>query len=154
MCPPATVPPASATTSAPAAKIAAIASRGNSSGNAATLIAITTDAPIANTSLHAFAAAMAPKSAGSLTSGGKKSVVDTIATSSLTRYTAASSNGARPTTNDGSEDVGRSDTKSARSDAPHFAAQPPHDVHSVRRRALRSRGVLMVRSYVSLTSAV
>ena len=32
---------------------------------------------MANTSLQALAAAMAPKSAGSSTSGGKKSVVDT-----------------------------------------------------------------------------
>ena len=47
--------------------------------------AITTRPPMANTSLQALAAAMAPKSAGSSTSGGKKSVVDTMARSSLTR---------------------------------------------------------------------
>ena len=58
---------------------------GKCSGKAATLIAITTRPPIANTSLQAFAAAIAPKSAGWSTSGGKKSVVDTMATSSLTR---------------------------------------------------------------------
>ena len=83
--PPATEPPASTTTVAAASKIAAIASRGKCSGKAATLIAITTRPPIANTSLQALAAAIAPKSAGWSTSGGKKSVVDTIATSSLTR---------------------------------------------------------------------
>ena len=47
--------------------------------------AVVTRPPMANTSLHTLAAAMAPKSAGSSTSGGKKSVVDTMATSSLTR---------------------------------------------------------------------
>ena len=83
--PPATVPPASATTAAAASKIAAIASRGKCSGKAATLIASTTRPPMANTSLHALAAAIAPKSDGSSTSGGKKSVVDTSATSSVSR---------------------------------------------------------------------
>ncbi|CAB4757530.1 unannotated protein [freshwater metagenome] len=46
--------------------------------------AITTRPPIAKTSLHALAAEIAPKSSGSSTSGGKKSVVLTKATSSLT----------------------------------------------------------------------
>jgi hypothetical protein len=82
--PPATEPPASATTAAAASKMAAIASRGKCSGNAATLTAMTTRPPIANTSLHALAAAMAPKSAGWSTSGGKKSVVLTSATSGAT----------------------------------------------------------------------
>ena len=45
----------------------------------------TTRPPMANTSLQAFAAAMAPKSDGWSTSGGKKSVVDTSATSSVIR---------------------------------------------------------------------
>jgi len=67
-----------------AAKMAVIASCGKCSGNAATLIASTTLAPIAKTSLQAFAAAIAPKSSGSSTRGGKKSVVLTSATSSLT----------------------------------------------------------------------
>ena len=48
------------------------------------MTASTTRPPMANTSLQALAAAMAPKSAGSSTSGGKKSVVDTSATSSPT----------------------------------------------------------------------
>ena len=43
------------------------------------MIASTTRPPIANTSLQALAAAIAPKSDGSSTSGGKKSVVDTSA---------------------------------------------------------------------------
>ena len=97
------------------------------------LTAITTRPPIANTSLHAFAAAIAPKSLGSSTSGGKKSVVLTKATSSETWYTAASSKGARPTSNAGSSDAGKSLTKSASNVAPHLAAHPPHEVHSVRR---------------------
>jgi hypothetical protein len=41
--------------------------------------------PIAKTSLRAFAAAIAPKSAGSSTSGGKKSTVKTSARSSSSR---------------------------------------------------------------------
>ena len=81
--PPATTPPASRTTSDAADRIAPIASTGMRSGNAEMLSAITTRPPMANTSLHAFAAAIAPKSDGSSTSGGKKSVVDTIARSSL-----------------------------------------------------------------------
>ena len=60
-------------------------STGRRSGKAEMLRASTTRPPMANTSLHALAAAMAPKSAGSSTSGGKKSVVDTIARSSLSR---------------------------------------------------------------------
>ena len=52
--------------------------RGKCSGKAAMLTAITTWPPIANTSLQALAAAIAPKSPGSSTSGGKKSVVETI----------------------------------------------------------------------------
>ena len=58
-------------------------SRGNSSGNAAMFTANTTRPPIAKTSLHALAAAIAPKSDGSSTSGGKKSVVLTKATSGV-----------------------------------------------------------------------
>jgi hypothetical protein len=55
------------------------------SGKAEMLRASTTRPPIANTSLQALAAAMAPKSSGSSTSGGKKSVVETMARSSATR---------------------------------------------------------------------
>ena len=79
--PPATVPPASPTTLAAASKMAAMASGGKSSGKAAMLRASSTRPPMANTSLHALAAAMAPKSSGSSTRGGKKSVVDTRASS-------------------------------------------------------------------------
>ena len=61
-----------------------MASTGIRSGNAEMFSAITTRPPMAKTSLHAFAAAIAPKSDGSSTSGGKKSVVDTTARSSLT----------------------------------------------------------------------
>ena len=74
------VPPASATTAAAASKIATIASGGKCSGNAAMLTAIATRPPMAKTSLQALAAAMAPKSLGWSTSGGKKSVVLTNAT--------------------------------------------------------------------------
>ena len=83
--PPATTPPASATTAAAAVRIAPTASTGIRSGKAEMLSAKATVAPMANTSLHALAAATAPKSAGSSTSGGKKSVVATTARSSLTR---------------------------------------------------------------------
>ena len=62
-----------------------MAAAGIRSGKAAMLRAITTRPPMAKTSEQALAAAMAPKSAGSSTSGGKKSVVDTSARSSLSR---------------------------------------------------------------------
>ena len=58
---------------------------GSSSGNAATDSASNGDPPIANTSLSAFVAAIAPKSDGSSTIGGKKSIVKTIARSSSSR---------------------------------------------------------------------
>src|SRR4051812_44659845 len=103
------------------------------SGNAEMLSASTTRPPIANTSLHAFAAAIAPKSDGSSTSGGKKSVVETIAKSSLSRYTAASSKGANPMSNAGSADPASPFTSEESGEAPHFAAHPPHEVHSVSR---------------------
>src|SRR5438309_3367053 len=86
--------------------------------------------PMAKTSLHALAAATAPKSDGSSTRGGKKSVVETRATSSLNRYTAASSNGARPTSRLGASPASVL-IRPSRGEAPHLAAQPPHDVHSV-----------------------
>ena len=95
------------------------------------LTANTTRPPIAKTSLHALAAAMAPKSEGSSTSGGKKSVVLTSASSGVSWYTAASSKGARPTNKEVSKPMGMSLTMPANKEAPHFAAQPPHEVHSV-----------------------
>src|SRR5262245_50650078 len=116
--------------------MAAMASGGMRSGNAEMFNASATDPPIVNSSLQALAAAMAPKSAGSSTSGGKKSVVDTIASSSLTWYTAASSNGAKPTSNDEwtpLPSLAIERRSAARGDAPHLAAHPPHDVHSVSR---------------------
>ena len=82
VCPPAIVPPASVTTAAAAARMAATASTGMRSGKAEMLRASTTRPPMAKTSLQALAAAMAPKSDGSSTRGGKKSVVDTRAASS------------------------------------------------------------------------
>src|SRR6188508_701218 len=51
---------------------------------------------------------------------------------------AASSNGARPTSRAGSTPAGRSATISASTDAPHLAAHPPHDVHSVSLRSAAS----------------
>ena len=81
--PPAIVPPACITTSEAAEKIAAMTSCGRFSGNAAMFTARMTRPPIAKTSLHALAAAIAPKSNGLSTSGGKKSVVLTSATSSV-----------------------------------------------------------------------
>ena len=110
-----------------------MASTGNRSGKAQILRASVTRPPMANTSLQALAAATAPKSAGSSTSGGKKSVVETNAKSSESRRTAASSNGARPTNRPldaSSAAIVR--TRSARGEPPHFAAQPPQVVHSVR----------------------
>src|SRR5918994_6629735 len=133
VCPPATTPPASTTTSAAARKIAWITAAGRDSGNAAMLRASTTSPPMANTSLHALAAAMAPKSAGSSTNGGKKSVVDTRATPSATCTTAASSEGAKPTNRSALPAVEAAATSSPSSDAPHLAAQPPHEVSSVSR---------------------
>ena len=131
VCPPATDPPACTITSAAAAKISTIACRGKFSGKAATFTAIKTFPPMAYTSLHAFAAAIAPKSEGSSTRGGKKSVVLTKAISSLTLYTAASSKGAKPINKAGSIETGNSSTSPANKSLPHLAAQPPQLVHSV-----------------------
>ena len=60
----------------------ATTSVGSSSGKAAIESASSGVPPIANTSLSAFVAAIRPKSAGSSTSGGKKSSVKTSARSS------------------------------------------------------------------------
>jgi len=127
--PPATTPPTALTTSGAAFSTAPTASTGSRSGKAEMFGAITTRAPMANTSLHALAAAMAPKSPGSSTSGGKKSVVDTRARSSIRRSTGGASKGASPTSR--SDDPATSSRSRALSGAaPHFAAQPPQDVHS------------------------
>lgn len=62
-------------------------------------------------------------------------MVETKARPSLTRKTAASSKGASPTSSpaadasDGVIDL----TSAASGDPPHLAAQPPHEVHSVKR---------------------
>src|SRR4051812_34419479 len=125
-------PPASSTTARADAKMAAIASVGSRSGNAAMFRARTTRPTMAKTSLHAFAAAIAPKSSGSSTSGGKKSVVETKARPSAKRRTAASSNGANPTSSSpAAVELPISRTSADRGDPPHLAAQPPQDVHSV-----------------------
>ncbi len=83
MWPPASVPPASRTTSAAPPTIAAITPGGRSSGNAATESANSTRPPIAKTSEQALAAAIAPNVAGSATRGGKKSTVPMTARSSV-----------------------------------------------------------------------
>ena len=48
--------------------------------------------------------------------------------------------------NDGSSDAGKSLTKSASNVAPHLAAHPPHDVHSVRRNGEMLGKLLMAQS--------
>ena len=85
VCPPARTAPASWTFAAAASKIARTVSTGSSSGNAATDSATSGRPPMAKTSFRAFAAAIAPKRAGSSTMGGKKSVVKTSARSSSSR---------------------------------------------------------------------
>src|SRR5207253_9617202 len=89
------------------------------------------------------------------TSGGKKSVVDTKATSSLIRHTAASSNGARPTSRDGSARSASCRTSADNGAAPHLAAQPPQEVHSVSLRSAVEAGgpLLPVVSVVPIVSA-
>jgi len=60
VCPPASSPPAARTCASAAAKIAPSISTGSSSGNAAIESARSGVPPIANTSLSAFVAAIAP----------------------------------------------------------------------------------------------
>ena len=96
VCPPARIAPAARTCSAAAAKMAPSTSVGSSSGNAAIDSASSGVPPIAKMSFNAFVAAMRPNVAGSSTSGGKKSSVKTIARSSSSLYTAASSAGDEP----------------------------------------------------------
>ena len=78
-----------------------------SSGKATRFSAVSGAPPIAYTSESALAAAMRPKSYGSSTIGVKKSTVCTSARSSRSRYTAASSPVAEPTSRRGSS-LGRS----------------------------------------------
>ena len=85
VCPPASTAPDSCTFAAAASKIARTVSSGSSSGKAAMESASSGLPPMAKTSLSALAAAMAPKSAGSSTIGGKKSVVKISARSSSSR---------------------------------------------------------------------
>ncbi len=80
--PPARIAPAARTWRSAPSKIARTTSVGSSSGNAATESASNGAPPIANTSLSAFVAEIAPKSSGSSTIGGKKSIVKTSARSS------------------------------------------------------------------------
>ena len=80
--PPARIAPAARTCSSAPAKTAPTSSVSSSSGNAAIESASSGVPPIAKTSLSAFVAAMRPNSAGSSTSGGKKSSVKTSARSS------------------------------------------------------------------------
>src|SRR5207253_5969369 len=76
-------------------------------------------------------AAIRPNSAGSSTSGGKKSTVKTSARSSSSRYTAASSAGSRPTRRS-SVSAGTNPFNSSSSRAAeYFAAQPPPTVRLV-----------------------
>jgi hypothetical protein len=82
VCPPASSAPAARTCSSAPENTAASTSFGSSSGNAAIESARSGAPPIANTSFRAFVAAIRPNVAGSSTSGGKKSSVNTSARSS------------------------------------------------------------------------
>ena len=64
-------------------------------------------APIAERSLNAFVAALAPNVYGSSTIGVKKSTVATMARSSVSRYTAASSRVRVPTSTRESSTTGK-----------------------------------------------
>ena len=108
------------------------------------LSAITTRPPIANTSLHAFAAAIAPKSDGIVDErreevGGRhhgEVVGDLVDRGVVERARGRRARPDRPTS-------ASSRTNADSGAAPHFAAQPPHDVHSVSRMShRRSRSVI------------
>ena len=129
--PPASRAPAARTCESAAAKTAASVSTGSSSGKAAIESASSGEPPIANTSLSAFVAAIAPKSAGSSTSGGKKSSVKTSARSSSSLYTAASSAGASPTSRFSASTGTKPASRVSSRAAEYFAAQPPAFVRSV-----------------------
>ncbi|MPN27420.1 hypothetical protein SDC9_174853 [bioreactor metagenome] len=91
LCPPTRHAPASRTLYAPPFKISFKISGSSFSGKHTILSAVSTSPPMAYTSLIALAAAICPNRNGSSVMGVKKSSVWTIATSSLIRYTAASS---------------------------------------------------------------
>ncbi len=125
VCPPARMAPAARTASSAPASTSASTSMGSSSGNAVTDRASNGMPPMAKTSLSAFVAAMAPKSRGSSTTGGKKSTVNTSARSSSRRYTAASSAGSRPTSRSAESAGARAPSSASSRAAGYFAAHPP-----------------------------
>ena len=132
--PPTTNAPASRTLSAPPRSTSPTTSVPKQLGNARMFRHATGRPPMANTSDSALAAATAPNSYGSSTTGVKKSSVSTAALSSSTWYTAASSAVSNPSRMFGSGSAGAmSFSISERSPGPHFAAQPPREVSSVKR---------------------
>src|SRR5436190_2729337 len=122
--PPARIAPAARTCSSAPAKTAPTSSVGSSSGKAAIESARSGEPPIAKTSLSAFVAAIRPKSAGSSTSGGKKSTVKMSARSSSSLYTAASSAGESPTRRFSASTGTRPSSSSASLAAEYVEAQP------------------------------
>ena len=92
-------------------------------------------ARIAYRSPSAFAAAMAPKSAGSSTSGVKKSRLATMASPLSSRYTAASSGPSSPTRSRSSGRCGTCCRMRPRSSGPSLHAQPAPCEYWVRRAA-------------------
>ena len=129
--PPARIAPASRTWRSAPSKIARTTSVGSSSGSAATESASKGWPPIANTSFSAFVAAIVPKSSGSSTIGGKKSIVKTRARSSSSLYTAASSAGSSPTSRYSASAGTKPRSSSSRRAAEYFAAHPPAVARSV-----------------------
>src|SRR6266581_143551 len=98
--------------------------------------------PIAYTSESALVAAMRPKSWGSSTMGVKKSVVATIACSSFSRYTAASSLDSIPTSRSfGRPRIGVLARISERTAGAILQPQPPPWENCVRR--MRFAGAFM-----------
>ena len=92
-------------------------------------------ARMAYRSPSAFAAAMGPKSAGSSTSGVKKSRLATMASPSSSRYTAASSGPSSPTRSRSSGTCGTCCRMRPRSSGPSLHAQPAPWEYWVRRAA-------------------
>ena len=133
-CPPTTNAPASRTLSAPPRSTSPTTSVPMQLGKARMLSAVTGFPPMANTSDRALAAATAPNSYGSSTTGVKKSSVSTAALSLSTCQTAASSAVSKPSSRFGSGTAGAmSRSIFERSPGPHLAAQPPLSVSVVRR---------------------
>src|SRR5438128_2426534 len=99
-------------------------------------------APTAYTSLTLFAAAIAPKAAGSSTMGVKKSTVATSARSGAMRYTAASSRDAAAVSTLGSTIRGRAPITCPSSTGLSLQAQPAPWLYSVNRRGDTSFTVL------------